>query len=656
MLFLRRYFTSLLICFLSLSGQVCAAGQPQQIYRVGTHGDDIVTQALFDAIAAELHINVEYVPFVNFPSIVSAVEKGDVDFMANIIYTPERAEKLDFTSPTNIEYTYNYTYQPIMDANPIVAVPKGALFYQHVMDNMPNVTLKKYTNIQQAKKWLDQDKVDGVVGLINDLKFMTQDGARAVLQNYRRALKPVSIATTKGQHQLLLAEIDTFIHDNQIQKMLRKSVAAYHFELKKEMLRKQILTAGFNADNPVRFQVENAQPFGLYHADGSVSGIVADVISQSCQLMAIKCQLTSKADDHWSSMLTNLESHQVDVVGPISISSERQKDMYFSHEIFEKHLVMVKRQGYKDQVYDYVAELFAERVGVVQGGVHDKLMQRLLPNKKLVYFTDTEAMFSALLNNQVDYIAVSENSYHTFLNQIGSRIPLVIDDKLGAFESFSLALAFPKTKQGKKLAALFNEAIDMIDVAAIRSQYDHGLDWKQLADKEKQKTKWVTTFVLFIIVILGLFFYSWRKQSVTDTLTKLHNRFALQRKYSKGLKRGQILVYFDVNKFKSINDGYGHSIGDEVLKRIADNIKYYWPYHSYRLGGDEFVLIGYETNFSLKEIMRDIGFFNHKIDSQTQCPVTISYGVYRSLGETISIEEMLHLSDSEMYKHKKKAA
>lgn len=77
--------------------------------RVGVEADDIVTRTLFNSVADHFDTEVEYVYYSSFNDILTAVETGESDFAANVTYTDERAERFDFSSPTNIEYTYLYS-------------------------------------------------------------------------------------------------------------------------------------------------------------------------------------------------------------------------------------------------------------------------------------------------------------------------------------------------------------------------------------------------------------------------------------------------------------------------------------------------------------------------------------------------------------------
>jgi two-component system, cell cycle response regulator len=81
-------------------------------------------------------------------------------------------------------------------------------------------------------------------------------------------------------------------------------------------------------------------------------------------------------------------------------------------------------------------------------------------------------------------------------------------------------------------------------------------------------------------------------ESITDPLTGLANRRALEA-HLRALSRGLTLLIVDVDRFKQVNDRFGHDVGDRVLRRIGrilcDCVR---PGDlAARLGGDEFVLV-----------------------------------------------------------------
>lgn len=80
--------------------------------------------------------------------------------------------------------------------------------------------------------------------------------------------------------------------------------------------------------------------------------------------------------------------------------------------------------------------------------------------------------------------------------------------------------------------------------------------------------------------------------SETDAMTKLRNRGSGEKTITDLLERGDegTLFLLDADKFKSINDNYGHDVGDKVIKAIADCLKLAFRNDDviFRLGGDEF--------------------------------------------------------------------
>jgi len=138
------------------------------------------------------------------------------------------------------------------------------------------------------------------------------------------------------------------------------------------------------------------------------------------------------------------------------------------------------------------------------------------------------------------------------------------------------------------------------------------------------------------------------KTTLVDPMTGLHNRRFLDRYVENEIKADAIfsIMMVDIDFFKQVNDTYGHNVGDEVIKSIADvltnNIK--GSDYAIRYGGEEFLLITFDTNkdiaqkiannirieFSKKVFKADkeafsktlsIGISNYPADSETpwQC-------------------------------------
>lgn len=101
--------------------------------------------------------------------------------------------------------------------------------------------------------------------------------------------------------------------------------------------------------------------------------------------------------------------------------------------------------------------------------------------------------------------------------------------------------------------------------------------------------------LITIVTLAGLFCYSVLKDSFTmafkDELTGIPSRRALMQ-YVQTLGRKYTVVMSDIDHFKKFNDTYGHDVGDEVLKLVAnklDNVT--GGGKTFRFGGEEFIIV-----------------------------------------------------------------
>jgi diguanylate cyclase (GGDEF)-like protein/PAS domain S-box-containing protein len=156
-----------------------------------------------------------------------------------------------------------------------------------------------------------------------------------------------------------------------------------------------------------------------------------------------------------------------------------------------------------------------------------------------------------------------------------------------------------------------------------------------------------------------------KEQAIHDSLTGLHNRYYLNRildrevKRSKRYKHSMAFLMVDVNRFKEINDRYGHQVGDEILKEVALSLREAVRETDIviRYGGDEFLLILLETDSEAdivkQRIVENLVLHNKK-DLRLPFPVTLSIGsAYWDPRDHTSVEEILNEADRRMYEDKK---
>jgi diguanylate cyclase (GGDEF)-like protein len=148
--------------------------------------------------------------------------------------------------------------------------------------------------------------------------------------------------------------------------------------------------------------------------------------------------------------------------------------------------------------------------------------------------------------------------------------------------------------------------------------------------------------------------------SLIDPLTGLANRRAFFdetiRRLEKGSKdpRPLVAILFDLDRFKKINDRYGHSMGDLVLKIFAEKAKANLRPGDFlgRLGGEEFaaILSGCElsTAFALAEQIR-ISFATELSDGRYNVGATVSAGLAVLQDSEVEIDTLLARADHALY-------
>lgn len=152
-----------------------------------------------------------------------------------------------------------------------------------------------------------------------------------------------------------------------------------------------------------------------------------------------------------------------------------------------------------------------------------------------------------------------------------------------------------------------------------------------------------------------------RYMSVTDPLTGLYNRRhfedCLEREFlrSKRYKGDLSFAIIDIDFFKKINDTYGHSSGDYVLKEVAYLILQTFRKTDmvFRYGGEEFAVIITETPLDkavipLERLRTSISENTFKYNGK-QINVTISIGASGVNEDTESVHQLFENADKALY-------
>jgi diguanylate cyclase (GGDEF)-like protein len=159
---------------------------------------------------------------------------------------------------------------------------------------------------------------------------------------------------------------------------------------------------------------------------------------------------------------------------------------------------------------------------------------------------------------------------------------------------------------------------------------------------------------------------SLRDQAEKDSLTGVYNRRYFNNFIDKEIERSKRYKYFitfimiDIDRFKEINDRFGHQTGDEVLKGIGHILETQIRKIDtlVRYGGDEFLILLLETND--KDINRFISRLKKTVFEWNEKTRLVDFEIKISTGISLwdpsfdePIEKIIHLADLDMYTDKK---
>jgi diguanylate cyclase (GGDEF)-like protein len=151
--------------------------------------------------------------------------------------------------------------------------------------------------------------------------------------------------------------------------------------------------------------------------------------------------------------------------------------------------------------------------------------------------------------------------------------------------------------------------------------------------------------------------------SLTDPLTRQGNRrqcdIQLTRLLSLYMRSGEnfSLILIDLDRFKEINDRYGHMLGDEILCRTTEILEKSLRSQDrlYRWGGDEFIVILPDSHPEQARVaaerMRESLESSPFIQGKVKIRLTASFGVH-TVKAPLSVDEHLSLADRTLYRAK----
>ena len=381
-------------------------------------------------------------------------------------------------------------------------------------------------------------------------------------------------------------------------------------------------------------------PFNLVK-NGKIEGLALDYWN----IVADKLGMDNscKQVNDFTKLLNLIKSKKADLTISTSETPNRKKYAVFSKDYVKFPIVIVTKKS-----VDFIPSIDSiknKTIAVAKNYTATKLLQAKYPN---LHYIETDNLTQALnlVENSKAYATIG------ILPVVAYKINKENFDtlKIAGKTEFEFPVKFMVRKDYKELIPMINRVIDSIDKETKDRIYNRWISVNMQNGYSKNR---VHKFIVITIVVLAvlvlwmlILIYEIRKRKKAelalerlanyDELTSIYNRHKIdeflseQMEIAKRYKRSLSLIFFDIDKFKSINDTFGHKAGDEVLKEIAkvvsQNIRESDGFG--RWGGEEFLIVLPETDiigasYLAEKLRGEIETHNFSIKRKVTC----SFGV-----------------------------
>jgi diguanylate cyclase (GGDEF)-like protein len=230
---------------------------------------------------------------------------------------------------------------------------------------------------------------------------------------------------------------------------------------------------------------------------------------------------------------------------------------------------------------------------------------------------------------------------------------ILLDIMMPKLDGYKVCSILKQQEKTKRIPIIF--VTSKVDEESIAKGYDMGaVDYVTKPYKRKELLARIKTHLEIRNLINNLEYIANH-----DTMTGVYNRrqfFKLATHKFLHNKDTLYAVMIDIDKFKNINDKYGHQTGDMVIKKFANIVKEYINEDSVfgRLGGEEFGLV---CNFEkLNQIEKRVEIIrkaierdNILLDDKSKVKFTISLGFAKANDTHKTIDDLLKDADEALY-------
>ncbi|OEF96636.1 diguanylate cyclase [Desulfuribacillus alkaliarsenatis] len=638
---------------------------------------------LIELVATRLGITIEIIPTIDWPETLEYSKAGKCMILPFLNQTPEREEWLVFTEPllidenviiTRQEYPYISDLSAVTDKT--IVLPKGTSIEERVRKDFPNLTIITTVTESEALQMVENKQADMT------LRSLTIAAYTIRAEGYFN----LKIAGRVPQYTNYL-RMGVLKEEPMLRDILNKGIATITPQEREEIINRHVY-----------IKIEEGTNYKLLVQVATVAVLLTGLLlywnyrqkqmNKKMKILKAEAELAKK---HFKTifqtipdptLITTLDDFRIidynqayldnSSYTEADIAAKVQNSMYLYTNDSEKKEVI------KEELLAYG---FCNNIEVRL--LNKEGQQQIGQISAKLFYSDTEP----LVINVIRDITIAKNTEKK-LWESERRINLIFENSPIGIINFSPAgeiiavnnhfcsiLDITKEQATQiNMLELRNEQIVNCIKQTLNGEVTHYEDiyTSVISGKEVMVRATFTPLIDDNIIIGGIGIiedFTERKRleeeikklSVTDKLTQIYNRLkldeALEQELIRAKRTGEIfsVILTDIDRFKAVNDNYGHQTGDLVLKEFATILKEGIRASDIvgRWGGEEFLIIAPDTKLEnaciLAEKLRTKIEVHSFVD---KLKITSSFGV-ATFKDDNSVSAIISRADDSLYKAKK---
>lgn len=616
---------------------------------------------------------------MNYSACLKSLNDRNIDLVCGVDYSSYRTSTLDFSAQPAITTHYElyaledndaYYYNDYADFD---GMNIGVLASCKQLDALDDYAAahhfsfeKQYFgNTAQLEKALEDNTVDAIYA--TSVSHPSEKKVLASLPSF-----PLYFVTFKGNPimedlnnaQAVILDVNpNFDHD--LYTTYQWDIQNYRCKFTRDELdylaTAPEITVTYDPSNaPVEFYNENTQ---------TASGIATDVLDLVSQYTGLQFRYIKS--DSFSDALSKLRSHEVDMLTALAhdYSWSEQNHALLTAPYLNLSIVIVQNNKSQSHARNIVAlpRGFNLTNSVLRDPEYD--------TEDVIYYDTIEECFQAVLSGSADCTYASNYNASYMLSQVKYRnLSSTMLTTMTEDASFGLSdQCDPRLLSiiNKGLACISSEQLDSIILLNCSYKEDPSFLTLIYAYPRISITIILAVSMALLSLLLGILLIHNQKtkeiriMSETDALTGLYNRRAAEEHITRQMQADgrnpdcvRPLISIDLDKFKQVNDTYGHLEGDALLIAVADTIKTSVRNSDIvgRIGGDEFVV--YLSNVTdrqnamaiaekLCQVIRELSTMKKEWSN-----ISVSIGISFADHPDMKMEELYLSADKAMYSAK----